>query len=40
MCIRDRAKAITEDRHPDVIEIDAASNTSVENAREIIENVK
>ena len=32
--------AITEDRHPDVIEIDAASNTSVENAREIIENVK
>jgi DNA polymerase-3 subunit gamma/tau len=36
----DQAKAITEDRHPDVIEIDAASNTSVENAREIIENVK
>ena len=32
--------AITEDRHPDVIEIDAASNTSVENAREIIENIK
>ena len=36
----DQAKAISEDRHPDVIEIDAASNTSVENAREIIENVK
>ncbi len=36
----DQALAITEDRHPDVIEIDAASNTSVENAREIIENVK
>ena len=36
----EQAKAITEDRHPDVIEIDAASNTSVENAREIIENVK
>ena len=36
----DQARAITEDRHPDVIEIDAASNTSVENAREIIENVK
>ena len=31
----EQAKAITEDRHPDVIEIDAASNTSVENAREI-----
>ena len=36
----EQAKAISEDRHPDVIEIDAASNTSVENAREIIENVK
>ena len=36
----EQSKAITEDRHPDVIEIDAASNTSVENAREIIENVK
>ena len=35
----EQAKAITEDRHPDVIEIDAASNTSVENAREIIENM-
>ena len=33
-------QANTEDRHPDVIEIDAASNTSVENAREIIENIK
>ena len=36
----DQAQAIAEDRHPDVIEIDAASNTSVDNAREIIENVK
>ena len=36
----DQAKAIAEDRHPDVLEIDAASNTSVDNAREIIENVK
>ena len=36
----EQAIAISEDRHPDVIEIDAASNTSVENAREIIENVK
>mgnify|MGYP005711146395 CR=1 FL=1 len=35
----EQAKAITEDRHPDVIEIDAASNTSVENAREIIERL-
>ena len=36
----EQAQAIAEDRHPDVIEIDAASNTSVDNAREIIENVK
>ena len=36
----EQAKAISEDRHPDVIEIDAASNTSVENAREIIDNIK
>tara|TARA_X000000368_G_C23050086_1_gene720979 strand:- start:133 stop:1737 length:1605 start_codon:yes stop_codon:yes gene_type:complete len=36
----DQAKAISEDRHPDVLEIDAASNTSVDNAREIIENIK
>jgi len=36
----DQAKAIAEDRHPDVLEIDAASNTSVDNAREIIENVR
>ena len=36
----DQSLAIAEDRHPDVLEIDAASNTSVDNAREIIENVK
>lgn len=33
-------KAITEDRHPDVIEMDAASNTGVDNMREILENVR
>jgi DNA polymerase-3 subunit gamma/tau len=31
---------IIESRHPDVIEMDAASNTSVEDVREIIENVR
>ncbi|MFM2422883.1 MAG: hypothetical protein RL291_1413, partial [Pseudomonadota bacterium] len=31
---------IMEGRHPDVIEMDAASNTSVEDVREIIENVR
>ena len=36
----EQSLAIAEDRHPDVLEIDAASNTSVDNAREIIENVK
>ncbi len=33
-------KAIGEDRHPDVIEIDAASNTGVDDVRQIIENVR
>lgn len=32
--------AIGEDRHPDVIEIDAASNTGVDDVRQIIENVR
>ena len=36
----EQAKSIAEASHPDVLEIDAASNTSVDNAREIIENVK
>lgn len=31
---------IIESRHPDVIEMDAASNTSVDDVREIIENVR
>ncbi len=33
-------KEITEGSHPDVIEIDAASNTGVDDVREIIEKVK
>jgi len=33
-------KAIAEGRHIDVIEMDAASNTGVENVREIIEQVR
>jgi DNA polymerase-3 subunit gamma/tau len=33
-------KAIGEDRHVDVIEIDAASHTGVDNIREIIDNVR
>jgi DNA polymerase III subunit gamma/tau len=33
-------QAIGEDRHPDVIEIDAASNTGVDDVRQIIENVR
>lgn len=33
-------KAIAEDRHPDVIEMDAASNTGVENIREILDSVR
>jgi DNA polymerase-3 subunit gamma/tau len=32
--------AITEDRHQDVIEVDAASNTSVDNIRELLDNAK
>ena len=31
---------IIESRHPDVIEMDAASNTGIENMREIIENAR
>jgi DNA polymerase-3 subunit gamma/tau len=31
---------IMESRHPDVLEMDAASNTSVDNVREIIENAR
>lgn len=34
------ARAITEDRHPDVIEMDAASRTSVEGIREILDGVR
>jgi DNA polymerase-3 subunit gamma/tau len=33
-------KEIMEGRHPDVLEIDAASNTSVDNIREIIESAQ
>lgn len=33
-------RAITEDRHPDVIEMDAASHTGVENMREILDGVR
>lgn len=33
-------QAITEDRHPDVIEMDAASRTGVNDIREIIEGVR
>lgn len=32
--------AITEGSHPDVIEIDAASNSGVDNVRDLIENVR
>ena len=32
--------AIAEDRHPDILEIDAASNTGVDNVRDIIESVR
>ena len=31
---------IMESRHPDVIEMDAASNTGVDNIREIIESAR
>jgi len=33
-------RAIAEDRHPDVIEMDAASNTGVDNIREILDSVR
>jgi len=33
-------REIIESRHPDVLELDAASNTSVDNIREIIESVR
>ena len=36
----EHCKAIAEDRHVDVIEIDAASNTGVANVREIIETTR
>ena len=36
----DNCREITQGTHPDVIEMDAASHTSVDNIREIIEKVK
>ncbi|MBK9586154.1 MAG: DNA polymerase III subunit gamma/tau [Alphaproteobacteria bacterium] len=33
-------RAITEDRHPDVIEMDAASHTGVDNMRDILDGVR
>lgn len=33
-------QAITEDRHPDVMEMDAASHTGVDNIREILDSVR
>ncbi len=36
----EHCRAIREDRHVDVIEIDAASHTGVDNIREIIDNVR
>ena len=33
-------QAIAEDRHPDILEMDAASNTGVDDVREIIESVR
>jgi DNA polymerase-3 subunit gamma/tau len=36
----DNCKAITEDRHVDVIEMDAASRTGVDDVRELIEGVR
>jgi len=36
----EHCRAIGEDRHVDVIEIDAASHTGVDNIREIIDNVR
>lgn len=34
------AKAISEDRHPDVIEMDAASRTGIDDIREILDGVR
>lgn len=36
----ENCKSIAEDRHPDIIEIDAASHTGVDDIRTIIENTK
>lgn len=36
----DICRAITEDRHPDVFEMDAASRTGVDDIREIIDGVR
>ena len=36
----EHCQAIMESRHPDVIEMDAASNTGIENVREIIESAR
>jgi DNA polymerase III subunit gamma/tau len=36
----DRCLAIAEDRHPDVIELDAASHTGVDHMRELIDGVR
>lgn len=36
----ENCKAIAEDRHPDVIEMDAASRTGVDDIRELIEGVR
>src|SRR5688572_4715287 len=36
----EHCRAIAEDRHVDVLEIDAASHTGVDNIREIVDNVR
>jgi len=36
----DPCRSIAEDRHPDVIELDAASHTGVDNARELMEQAR
>ncbi len=36
----DHCRAIAEDRHPDVIELDAASHTGVDHMRELIDGVR
>ena len=36
----ENCKSIAEDRHPDVIEMDAASRTGVDDIRELIEGVR